>query len=329
MADKIINKTPLRLTKQLASVLLRDIDNFLFDCDGVIWNWPKPIHGSIECINKLKSLGKKCFFITNNSTKTRNMIVEQMNSIGIENVHEDDIVCTAWVLAGYLKSINFKDKCYVIGNSSIAFELDAAGIQHCGIGSTTDTYPDPSKYDFKKNFTLDPKIKCVVVGFDYHFNYPKMLIATTYAYQPNCMFIATNDDAVFPSGSDSKVVIPGTGTFVNALRTSINRDPLILGKPHHTMWSILKVTHNINENNTCMIGDRLETDIAFGNHCKLRYTLAVLSGITNEKEILNLANNNNNEGSEGSSSTCINFKNNNAILPDFYTDSLRTLGEYI
>lgn len=68
-------KPPVRLNQHLARQLLADVDNFLFDCDGVIWNWPSIIPGSIELINKLKKLNKNCFFITNNSTKTRDTLV--------------------------------------------------------------------------------------------------------------------------------------------------------------------------------------------------------------------------------------------------------------
>ena len=144
-----------------------------------------------------------------------------------------------------------------------------------------------------------------------------MLIGTTYAYQKNCLFIATNDDAVFPSGPNSNVVVPGTGTIVNAMRTSIGRDPVILGKPYPTMWQILKETHNITEENSCMVGDRLETDILFGNNCGLRYTLAVLTGITSEDEILKHSNDDNNNQS------------NSSLIPNFYANSLKDLGNYI
>ena len=122
-------KFPTRLNKEFASSLIKQVDNFLFDCDGVIWNWPKPIDGSVDFINKLKELGKKCFFITNNSTKTRQMVLELVKSIGINDAHEDDIVCTAWVLGGYLNSIKFTDKVYVIGSEAVGKELDNAKIK--------------------------------------------------------------------------------------------------------------------------------------------------------------------------------------------------------
>jgi phosphoglycolate phosphatase len=203
----------------------------------------------------------------------------------------------------------------------MAKELDEAGIQHCGIGTTHDDYPDPFKYDFKKNFIIDPDIKCVVVGYDHNFSYPKMLIGTTYAYQKDNLFIATNEDSQFPSESTT-VVIPGCGAFVSALRTATAREPLILGKPHCTMWEVLKATHNLDERRSCMVGDRLETDIAFGGICNMRYTLAVFTGITNENEILDLANNN--QDAINNNNKHVNVEH---LVPNFYTDSLKDLME--
>ncbi len=199
---------PVRLNQTNAKHLLTKCDNFLFDCDGVLWNYPKAIPGSIECINKLKSLGKKCFFITNNSTKTRQTYFEIIQKFGIKNASIDDIVCTAWILAGYLKSINFVDKVYVIGSPAIGTELDNLNIKHIGIGCNRDKYADPGSFNYVQNLTIDPQVKCVTVGFDHYFNYPKMVEATTYVHKvPDCLFVATNDDSVLPSGPESTVNI--------------------------------------------------------------------------------------------------------------------------
>ena len=97
-----------------------------------------------------------------------------------------------------------------------------------GIGHNYEEFPDPANYDYKKLLQLDPAVKCVSVGFDFYFNYPKIVLATSYAFKvPDCLFICTNDDAVLPTGSNTNAVIPGTGSIVNSLRTSIsNKTPV-------------------------------------------------------------------------------------------------------
>jgi HAD superfamily hydrolase (TIGR01450 family) len=145
---------PNRLNKQQATNLLSKVDNFLFDCDGVLWHWPNIIPGSIECINKLKSLGKKCYFITNNSTKTRQTYFEMIQKVGVNNASIDDIVCTAWILARYLKSIDFKHKIYTIGSPAMGTELDNLELRHIGIGCNRHLFPDPAKCNYSEVMKL-------------------------------------------------------------------------------------------------------------------------------------------------------------------------------
>jgi len=53
------------------------------------------------------------------------------------------------------------------------------------------------------------QISCVLVGFDPHISYVKMIKASTYARNHNNLFLATNEDFFLPT--KGTVVIPGTG----------------------------------------------------------------------------------------------------------------------
>ncbi len=76
-------------------------DVFIFDCDGVIW-WVTSkcwksilsdviffrkgdtlIAGAKEALNKLRKLNKQVFFITNNSTKSRNGYLKKFQQLGV------------------------------------------------------------------------------------------------------------------------------------------------------------------------------------------------------------------------------------------------------
>ena len=44
-------------------------DNFIFDCDGVLWQAEQQIGTAFDTIEELERMGKNVYFITNNATK--------------------------------------------------------------------------------------------------------------------------------------------------------------------------------------------------------------------------------------------------------------------
>jgi len=60
-------------TRHLKSLteIIPDFDTFIFDCDGILWSGSSPILDGIAVLSKLVKAGKKVFFLTNNSAKSR------------------------------------------------------------------------------------------------------------------------------------------------------------------------------------------------------------------------------------------------------------------
>lgn len=117
--------------------------------------------------------------------------------------------------------------------------------------------PDTIQTNLSKtmeNIKLDPEVGAVVVGFDEHFSYPKMVKAACYLNNPDCMFLATNKDERFPI--EGNIVLPGTGSIVSAVETSAGRNPIIIGKPHSIITEVLMKDFKINPKKTLMIGDK-------------------------------------------------------------------------
>lgn len=95
--------------------------------------------------------------------------------------------------------MNFDQKVYIVGSTGISKELDAVGIRHTGVG------PDPMTTSLqelvKEKFQPDPEVGAVIVGFDEHISFPKMMKAASYLSKPSTVFIGKNN--LIPSHKDS------------------------------------------------------------------------------------------------------------------------------
>uniref|UniRef100_A0ACD5USR9 Uncharacterized protein n=1 Tax=Avena sativa TaxID=4498 RepID=A0ACD5USR9_AVESA len=280
-----------------AEALIDSVETFIFDCDGVIWKGDKLIDGVPETLDLLRSKGKRLVFVTNNSTKSRKQYGKKFESLGL-SVNEEEIFASSFAAAAYLESIDFpKDKkVYVIGEEGILIELELAGFQH--LGGPTD---GDKKIELKPGFYMehDKDVGAVVVGFDRYFNYYKVQYGTLCIREnPGCLFIATNRDAVTHLTDAQEWA--GGGSMVGAVLGSTKQEPLVVGKPSTFMMDYLAKKFGITTSQICMVGDRLDTDILFGQNggCK---TLLVLSGVTSVETLQSP---------------------NNTIQPDFYTNQI-------
>lgn len=230
------------------------------------------IHGSPDVINRLQDVGKRVYFLTNNSTKTRAGFLEKAHKLGF-NINEEGIMSTAYATAKYLERRKFNKKVYLIGSSGIAEELDKVGIEHTPIG------PDVIKTNYvdmmNNEFKVDPNVGAVVVGFDEHFSFPKMMKAATYLNNPDVIFIGTNTDERFPSKNG---IVPGTGSIVRAVETCAERQPIVMGKPNPSICESLLSESGYSPERVLMIGDRCNTDILLGTNCGFQ-TLLVGTGV--------------------------------------------------
>lgn len=191
---------------------------------------------------------------------------------------------------------------FVLGEEGLEEELRSESIRYLGgTDSSLRRDMEPSDYiSIADGSAIDEDVAVVLTGLDFHVNYLKLSIA--YAYlQRGALFIATNGDSSLPN---SNWLFPGAGSISASLIRAIGREPKELGKPHQAMMDAIQGKFTLNRHRTCMIGDRLDTDIAFGVHGGLGGTLCVLSGVSKKEEFM---------GEE---------KN---IVPGFYMDCLSDL----
>jgi phosphoglycolate phosphatase len=235
---------------------------------------------------KTHKQGKRLVFVTNNSTKSRKGYLGKFTGLGL-NVQPEEIYSSSYAAAAFLRSENFPadKKVYVVGEVGIQEELDLAGIKHIG-----------GPQDAGKTVTLsagelmhhDPDVAAVVVGFDRNINYYKIQYATLCIREnPGCQFIATNRDAVTHLTDAQEWA--GNGSMVGAIAGSTKREPNVVGKPSGFMLANIADQFGLRRDQICMVGDRLDTDILFGQNGGLA-TCLVLSGVTTEKQLLSAEN---------------------------------------
>jgi len=268
------------MTQRLDSSNLRDflgaIDAFVFDCDGVLWRGSEVISGVPELIKKLKAMGKRTVFVTNNSTQSRLSYLGKFQKMGIP-AELDDIVSSSYAAAYYLKHLsNFSGSVQVVGQAGVCDELVEAGIPIYG---KEEVEPGPEAL---LAWTPREDVKAVVCGLALDLCYWKLARAHLYLLRPDVAFIATNDDSTFPMAGGR--VCPGAGALVSYLATASGRQPLVMGKPYPPMLQCVADKFKLNPSRSCMVGDRLNTDIVFGQNGGMK-TLLVLTGITSLEDL--------------------------------------------
>ncbi|KAJ2778037.1 hypothetical protein H4R18_004836 [Coemansia javaensis] len=261
--------------------LVDKYDTFLFDCDGVIWTGSTVIPGAPAALDLLRRRGKRLVFVTNNSAKSRQDYVQKFARLGIQ-AEADEIFSSAYATAVYLRDVVRFDtakKAYVVGGSGVRHELEAVGISATGHADSAL----PIDLDSIRDVRADPDVGAVVCGLDYDISYRKLATAhVNLAENRDCLFIATNDDRTLPGG---RYMYPGSGSLLQVLVHSTQRKPLVMGKPNAPMMECILQRFHLDPARTCMVGDRLDTDILFGISGGLS-TLCVLSGVADEASIL-------------------------------------------
>uniref|UniRef100_A0A0A1WZZ7 Pyridoxal phosphate phosphatase n=1 Tax=Zeugodacus cucurbitae TaxID=28588 RepID=A0A0A1WZZ7_ZEUCU len=269
------------LTKAEIAKWLNSFDTVLTDCDGVLWHEGVAIDDVPEAITLLKSLGKEVYFVTNNGIKTGREIWKRATSCGYE-IDESRIIAPIQAIAEYLQARNFTKKVYIIGAEAIRNGLAAAGIESFG--------PGPEVLQGKLNDFIAQQVAtqaaddvgAVVVGFDEHFTFAKMLKASNYiCSNPDCLFMTTNLDTVhrYP-----EYRIPGTGALLAALETCVERKALQFGKPNPEICQELIKSGKVVPARTLMIGDVCKVDVLFGYNCGFQ-TLLVGTGYNSVYEL--------------------------------------------
>ncbi|MDX1468432.1 MAG: HAD-IIA family hydrolase [Acidimicrobiia bacterium] len=218
------------------------------DLDGVVYVGDRPVPRAPEALERLKRAGRTIVFATNNSTRTPGETAEKITRVVGVQVQPEEVVTSAQAAATLLEGD--PGPAVVVGGAGIR-----AALEEVGIAETTNP----------------AQASVVVVGMDRDLTYGKLVEATT-AIRNGARFVATNDDATYPSPAGP---LPGAGAVVAAIETTTGIAPQVAGKPHQPMRALLK--ERVGEM-AWVVGDRWDTDIALATEEPGWQSILVLTG---------------------------------------------------
>jgi 4-nitrophenyl phosphatase len=240
------------------------ITSIILDMDGVLWSENNPI-GDLPMV--FQTISKKSLSValaTNNSTRTPIEYIERLRKFGVNNLEPWQIITSSLALATDLvHKLPDKGDVFVIGENGLKTALLDVGFNVVDDEHTKD-------------------VVAIAVGIDRNLTFNKLRRATL-LIRSGLPFYGTNPDKTFPTPEG---LILGTGALIAALSTATDVNPVIMGKPSPYMISLARKRLKSLPDETLVVGDRLETDIA-GGQADGCHTALVLSGVTS----LSMANN--------------------------------------
>ncbi|MFJ7731823.1 TIGR01457 family HAD-type hydrolase [Lysinibacillus sp. NPDC097231] len=227
---------------------------YCFDLDGTVYRGKEGISSAVTFINRLQQVGIEPFYVTNNSSKTREQLQEALCDIGVHAPLEH-IYSSALVTAKYV-ALHFPgQKVAMMGSDGIRKALLNEGIE-----------------------PIEDEPEVFVMGIDRTLDYMALAKATI-AVQNGAKFIATNQDIKFPTEYG---FLPGNGAFARLVGEVADVEPIYIGKPSPAMLEIIATEHGFVKDEMVMIGDNYDTDIM----CGIRFgcdTIHVNTGVTPTK----------------------------------------------
>ena len=241
--------------------LLKSMRLFLFDMDGTLYLGNRLYDFTIELLDTIKANGGKYLFMTNNSSKSVTDYIKKLHNLGIEATRED-FMTSSQATAYYLHKYHEGQTLYVCGTESLKEELRMEG--------------------FIVTTELD-KVECIVMGFDTELTFQKLHdVSYLLLTRPELPYIATNPDLVCPTEFGS---VPDCGSVCIGIKNATGKEPIVIGKPSPLMPQLAMERLGITKEQSCVVGDRIYTDVKSGLNAGITGIL-VLSGETT-LEILN------------------------------------------
>ena len=227
---------------------------YLFDMDGTLYLGDRLYDFTKELLSEIRRTGGKYLFMTNNSSKSVADYIKKLEKLGISSTRED-FITSSQATAYYLHKHHEGQRLYVCGTESLKEELRWEG------------------------FTVTEKVEdtdCIVMGFDTELTFRKLHDVSYLLLTRELPYIATNPDLVCPTEVGS---VPDCGSVCGMIFNATGKRPVVIGKPSPLMPQLAMDRLGYSKEETCVIGDRIYTDVKSGLNAGITGIL-VMSGET-------------------------------------------------
>ncbi len=232
----------------------------ILDMDGVLWADSAALIDLPATFSRFKELNLAVTLATNNGTRTVDQYVEKLAGFGV-TIEPWQIVTSALAVAEMLTGrFPAGTPLFAIGGEGVMQALSDKGFELLPLEKA-------------------PQAQAVVFGIDQAINFDKMKEATLLV-RAGKPFYATNPDKTFPTPRGQ---IPGAGAWLSVITTASGIEPIIAGKPQTAMLQIALNRLGTPKEQTWVVGDRLETDIAGGQALGCP-TALVLTGVSTREQ---------------------------------------------
>ncbi len=238
---------------------LKEKNVFLLDMDGTIYLGDELIEGAKDFLKALKAKGKRYIFLTNNSSKNKEVYVEKLNNLGID-AEEEEVFTSGEATTLYLNKEKPGARVYLLGTKALEKEFTDAG--------------------FVLEKERKKEVDYVVLGFDTTLTYEKLWGACEYI-AGGVAYIATHPDFVCPLPNNE--FMPDAGAMAALIEAATGKTPKVMGKPNKQVVESIALKYGLEKDDMAMVGDRLYTDVETGNNAGIA-SVIVFSGETKKKD---------------------------------------------
>lgn len=246
-------------TYEKENFILNDKKLFIFDMDGTIYLGGNPFDFAIRFIKNLRKSGKKVLFFTNNASHTTPFYQKKLARLGFEPL-ADEIMTSGDVTLEFLKRYRAGKSVYLVATDELVEEYKREGINIL----TGD----------------EESADIVITSFDTSLTYKKLDDACR-LIRGGAEYLSTHPDMNCPTENG---FIPDSGAIAALVTASTGKIPTYFGKPYKETIEMIGEATGFSNEEMCIFGDRLYTDIALGKKFGVTSVL-VLSGETQPADV--------------------------------------------